>query len=35
MRTCAEQERCIEDVCGKPEGWKPLGRPKHRLEENI
>ena len=22
-------------LVGKPEGWKPLGRPRHRWEDNI
>jgi hypothetical protein len=23
------------DLVGKPEGRRPLGRPRHRLEDNI
>jgi hypothetical protein len=22
-------------LVGRAEGWRPLGRPKHRLEDNI
>jgi hypothetical protein len=28
------EERCIVLV-GKPEGKRPLGRPRHRWEDNI
>jgi hypothetical protein len=30
------EERCLYRVLvGKPEGKGPLGRPRHRLEDNI
>jgi len=29
------QKRCIEDLVGKPEGMRLLGRPRHRWEDNI
>jgi hypothetical protein len=30
------EKRCVYRVLvGKPEGKNPLGRPKHRLEDNI
>jgi len=28
-------ERCIHVLVGKPEGKRPLGRPRHRWEDNI
>ena len=28
------QKRCIEVLVGKPEGKSPLGRPRHRWEDN-
>jgi hypothetical protein len=28
-------ERRIEVLVGKPEGRRPLGRPRHRWEDNI
>jgi hypothetical protein len=30
-----EEERCIQGLVGKPEGKRPLGRPRHRWEDNI
>ena len=30
-----EEERCIQGFGGEPEGRRPLGRPKHRWEDNI
>ena len=31
-----EEERCVHRVLvGKPEGKRPLGRPRRRLEDNI
>jgi hypothetical protein len=30
-----EEERCIQGLVGKPEGKRPLGRPRYRLEDNI
>jgi hypothetical protein len=29
------EERCIQGLVGKPEGKRPLGRPRHRWEDNI
>jgi len=29
------EERCIQFFVGKPEGKRPLGRPRHRWEDNI
>jgi hypothetical protein len=37
-RTCrvfGEEEFCIEGFDGKPEGRKPLGRPRRRWGDNI
>jgi len=28
-------ERCYKTLVGKPEGKRPLGRPRHRWEDNI
>jgi hypothetical protein len=28
-------ERCIQDLLGKPEGKRLLGRPRHRWEDNL
>jgi len=28
-------ERCIQDFGGKPEAERPLGRHRHRWEDNI
>ena len=28
-------ERCIENLVGKPERKRPLGRPRRRWEDNI
>jgi hypothetical protein len=28
-------ERCIQLLVGKPEGKRPLGRPRHRWEGNM
>jgi hypothetical protein len=28
-------ERCVQGLVGKPEEKRPLGRPKHRWEDNI
>ena len=28
-------ERCARVLVGKPEGKRPLGRPRHRWEDNI
>jgi hypothetical protein len=27
-------KECIEDIGGKPEGKRPLGRPRRRWEDN-
>ena len=27
--------KCIQSLSGKPEGKKPLGRPRRRWEDNI
>ena len=29
------EERHIQILVGKPEGKRPLGRPRHRWEDNI
>jgi hypothetical protein len=29
------KEKCIQDFGGRPEGRQPLGRPRHRWEDNI
>jgi hypothetical protein len=33
--THGEGERCLQDLGGRPEGKRPLGRPGHRWEDNI
>jgi len=30
-----EEERCIQGFGGETEGKRPLGRPRHRLKDNI
>jgi len=30
-----EGERCVQSFGGKPEGKRPLGRPRSRWEDNI
>jgi len=30
-----EKRRIYRDLVGKPEGKRPLGRPRHRWEDNI
>jgi hypothetical protein len=30
-----ERRGVYRDLVGKPEGKRPLGRPKHRWEDNI
>ena len=33
---CVEEGRGVyRDLVGKPEGRRPLGRPRHRWEDNI
>jgi hypothetical protein len=32
---CGGGERCAQGLEGKPEGKRPLGRPRRRLEDNI
>jgi len=29
------EERHVQGLVGKPEGKRPLGRPRHRWEDNI
>jgi hypothetical protein len=29
------EERCVQDLVGKIEGTRQLGRPRHRWEDNI
>jgi hypothetical protein len=29
------EERCVQGLVGKPEGKRPLGRPRRRWEDNI
>jgi hypothetical protein len=33
--TSGKEEECISVIGGKPEGKKPLGRPRHRWVDNI
>jgi hypothetical protein len=33
--TCRRDESCIQVLVGKPEGNISLGRPRHKLEDNI
>jgi hypothetical protein len=33
--THGRDERCIKILVGKPEGRRPLGRPRRRWEDNI
>jgi len=33
--TYGEEEKCIQELVGKPEGKRPLGGPRHRWEDNI
>jgi hypothetical protein len=33
--TFGREGRCIQGLVGKPEGQKPLGRPRLRWEDNI
>jgi hypothetical protein len=36
--TCGTQgggERCLQGFVGRPEGKRPLGRPRRRWEDNI
>jgi len=33
--TFGGDERCIQGFVGKPEGKRPLGRPRRRWEDNI
>jgi hypothetical protein len=35
MRERRGVARCIKGLVEKPEGRRPLGRPKHRWENNI
>jgi len=32
---CGGEERRMQGLVGKPEGKRPLGRPRHRCEDNI
>ena len=34
-RTYGGEERRVQSLIGKPEGKRPLGRPRRRLEDNI
>jgi len=33
--TYGEEETCTQDSVRKPEGQRPLGRPRHRWEDNT
>jgi hypothetical protein len=33
--TNGREEECISILVGKPEGKRPLGRPRHMWEDNI
>jgi len=35
MTNIGEEERCIQCLFGKPEGTRPLGKPRHRWEDNM
>jgi hypothetical protein len=35
MTNMGGEERCIRCLFGKPEGKRPLGKPRHRWEDNI
>jgi hypothetical protein len=35
LSTHGEEDEVIQAVVGKPEGNRPLGRPRHRSEYNI
>jgi hypothetical protein len=32
---CGVEEGCVEGFGGRPEGRRPLGRPRHRWKDNI
>jgi hypothetical protein len=32
---CGGIGRCLQVLVGKPEGTRPIGRPRHRWEDNI
>ena len=32
---CQGEERCVQDLVGKPEGERPLGIPSCRWKDNI
>jgi hypothetical protein len=37
-RTCGTHgrgEECVQDLMGKPEGKRPLGRPRRRWEDGV
>jgi hypothetical protein len=33
--THGAEEKCTEILVGRPEGRRPLGRPRHRYDDNI
>jgi hypothetical protein len=33
--TYGKENKCIQGLVGKPEGKRPLGRPRRRWEDNI
>jgi hypothetical protein len=33
--TCGREDRYIQDLVGKPEEKRPLGKPRRRWEDNI
>jgi len=35
MTNMGGEERCIQCLFGKPEGKRPLGKPRHRWEDNT
>ena len=35
ISTYGREERCIQGLVGKPEGKRPLGRPRRRWDDNI
>jgi hypothetical protein len=35
MARIGEGESCLEVLVGRPEGKRPLGRPRRRWEDNI
>jgi hypothetical protein len=32
---CGREEKCIQGLVAKPEVHRPLGRPRHKWEDNV